>query len=139
MARAACVGLTAGAGKGAMLNRVFFLQPLVLSGDLSHVQVTVNIMPDERFDVNSEDTENATKKSHCAGSHATYINALHNFSHAALRASCAQPVGVAAIYSTFRSVGLEYGPLYRTLTSARVSREVGVAVGQLRRRSHKEG
>ena len=44
-----------------------------------------------------------------------------------------------SIYARFRSVGLEYGPEYRTLTSARVSRDAGVAVGQLRRRSRKEG
>src|SRR6056297_1111511 len=139
MARAACVALTAGA-KGAVLKRVFFLQPLMLGGDLSNVFVTVDITgADERFNVNTANAETGSKTSHCAGSHATFADALPGFSHAALRSSCEQPVDVAAIYSGFRSVGLEYGPQYRTLTSARVSRDVGVAVGQLRpRRARRE-
>jgi len=139
MARAACVALSSEA-KGAMLKRVFFLQPLMLSGDIEDMWVTVVISSaDERFDVSTTDTETVSKTSHCAGSQLTYTDALRNFSLPALRCSCAQPVDVAAIYSGFRSVGLEYGPKYRTLTSASASRDVGVTVGQLRRRSHKEG
>ena len=87
----------------------------------------------------TEDVEAGSRTSHCAGGAATFSGALPGFSHAGLRASCAQPVAVDAMYTAFRSVGLEYGPEYRTLTSARVSRESGIAVGQLRRRSRREG
>ena len=139
MARAAAVSLSGGA-KSAKLSRVFFLQPLMLDGDLSTMTVSVDITAaDERFDVNTEDLEAGTKTSHCAGGASTFSEAMPAFSHAGLRASCAQPVDTAVIYAGFRSVGLEYGPEYRTLTSARVSRDAGVAVGQLRRRQRKEG
>ena len=139
MARAASVSLSGGA-KSAALSRVFFLQPLVLDGDLSTMAVGIDISAaEERFDVTTEDLEAGTRTSHCAGGAATFSEAMPSFSHAGLSASCVQPVDVAAIYTAFRSVGLEYGPEYRTLTTARVSSHTGVAVGQLRRRSRKEG
>ena len=57
MARAAAVSLSGGA-KSAKLSRVFFLQPLMLDGDLSTMTVSVDITSaDERFDVNTEDLE----------------------------------------------------------------------------------
>ena len=139
MARAASVSLSGGA-KSAVLSRVFFLQPLVLDGDLSTLAIGIDInAAEERFDVATEDVEAGSRTSHCAGGAATFSGALPGFSHAGLRASCAQPVAVDAMYTAFRSVGLEYGPEYRTLTSARVSRDSGIAVGQLRRRSRREG
>eukprot|EP00962_Isochrysis_galbana_P061518 scaffold38955_cov343-Isochrysis_galbana.AAC.1 len=91
MARAACIALTLGA-KGSMLKRVFFLQPLMLDGDLSDLFVTVDITgADERFDVNTDHAEMGSKTSHCAGSQATFDDTLPSFSHAALRGSCERP------------------------------------------------
>ena len=51
MARAASVSLSGGA-KSAVLSRVFFLQPLVLDGDLSTLAIGIDInAAEERFDV----------------------------------------------------------------------------------------
>ena len=64
---------------------------------------------------------------------------LPGLSLAAARASCDEAVDAASLYSLLRSVGLEYGPRYRTLELAAVSRAAGAAVGRLCRRSRKEG
>ena len=54
MARAASVSLSGGA-KSAVLSRVFFLQPLVLDGDLSTLAIGIDInAAEERFDVVTE-------------------------------------------------------------------------------------
>ena len=99
MARAASVSLSGGA-KSAVLSRVFFLQPLVLDGDLSTLAIGIDInAAEERFDVATEDVEAGSRTSHCAGGAATFSGALPGFSHAGLRASCAQPVAVDAMYA----------------------------------------
>uniref|UniRef100_A0A0D3JYV3 PKS/mFAS DH domain-containing protein n=2 Tax=Emiliania huxleyi TaxID=2903 RepID=A0A0D3JYV3_EMIH1 len=134
MARAACVSLSGGGG-GASLRRVFFLQPLVLDGGLSEVRVGVI---EDRFEVTYEGGGD-TSTAHCAGDASAASGPLLGLSLAAARASCGEAVDAASLYSLLRSVGLEYGPRYRTPELAAVSRAAGAAVGRLCRRSRKEG
>ena len=136
MARAACVALSGGGG-GASLRRVFFLQPLVLDGGLSEARVRVGVIED-RFEVTYEGGGDAST-AHCAGDASAASGPLPGLSLAAARASCGEAVDAASLYSLLRSVGLEYGPRYRTLELAAVSRAAGAAVGRLCRRSRKEG
>ena len=136
MARAACVALSGGGG-GASLRRVFFLQPLVLDGGLSEARVRVGVS-EERFEVTSEGGGDAST-AHCAGGASAASGPLPGLSLAAARASCGEAVDAASLYSLLRSVGLEYGPRYRTLELAAVSSAAGAAVGRLCRRSRKEG
>ena len=136
MARAACVALSGGGG-GASLRRVLFLQPLVLDGGLSEARVRVGVIED-RFEVTYEGGGDAST-AHCAGGASAASGPLPGLSLAAARASCGEAVDAASLYSLLRSVGLEYGPRYRTLEVAAVSRAAGAAVGRLCRRSRKEG
>ena len=134
MARAACVALSGGGG-GASLRRVYFLQPLVLDGGLSEAQVRVGVIED-RFEVTYEGGGEAST-AHCAGDASAASGPLPGLSLAAARASCGEAVDAASLYSLLRSVGLEYGPRYRTLELAAVSRAAGAAVGRLCRRSQR--
>ena len=124
MARAACVALSGGSG-GASLRRVLFLQPLVLDGGQSEARVRVGVIED-RFEVTYEGGGDAST-AHCAGGASAASGPLPGLSLAAARASCGEAVDAASLYSLLRSVGLEYGPRYRTLELAAVS-SAGAAV-----------
>ena len=112
----------------SLLRRVFFLQPLLLDGDVAQLRVVCELnAAEERFEVRSELTEEGASTAHCGGS------------TGAVRGSCGAAVSAADLYSAFRGMGLEYGPAYRTLAGMWASPASGAAVGQLRRRRRLQG
>ena len=119
------------------LGNVFFLQPMAVDDASVYVDCTIS---DGRFEVRScvgDAVEDATL--HCTG--ATAATTMEHgdwqlIEHASLRVQ-ARPVDVDALYDMFSSVGLQYGPGYRTLTHAWGSRSG--ASSRLRARSTLHG
>ena len=71
MARAASDAATDAATEAAssLLRRVFFLQPLLLDGDVAPLRVVCELnAAEERFEVRSEFTEEGASTAHCGGS-----------------------------------------------------------------------
>ena len=125
-----------------MLRRVFFLQPLLLDGDVAQLRVVCELnAAEERFEVRSELTEEGASTAHCGGSTgaAPPDDERRRPQPAAVRGSCGAAVSAADLYSAFRGMGLEYGPAYRTLAGMWASPASGAAVGQLRRRRRLQG
>ena len=128
---------------GAVLQGVAFLQPLAFEMDGSQIECTLSTT---HFAVRSgQDGRSAGRHvdaaTHCSGSLALGAPGewQHNTDHAALLGSvCHHPADVAALYDGFDSVGLQYGPGYRTLVQALHGRS-GVAVARLHLRGTRQG
>ena len=124
MARAA--GVTA-------LQGAYFLRPLLIEASDLFVEFWVNC---SRFEVRSNEADAAEATTvHCAGATANVIawwrsdhRSLRKFSHVA---------DVESLYDGFHTVGLQYGPRYRTLVKAWGDKSSALAL--LRARSTREG
>jgi hypothetical protein len=100
----------------AALGSVFFLQPLALEANALIVECAVR---DGRFEVRSDGDDAMTDAAlHCSGD----VGALGDWkrvNHLLVRArSCAHGAHIGAMYDSYDSVGLQYGPCYRTLMQA---------------------
>ena len=92
------------------LHDVYFLQPLAVQASTRIECVTV----DGRFEVRSGEADAIDSTMvHCTGATAE-PSAWWRFDHAALRAP-RHAADITAFYNSFHSVGLQYGPGYRTL------------------------
>ena len=144
MARASCRSATeagALASLGASLERVFFLQPLLIGGGEGSLWLDCEVDVDaERFEISSEQ-EASGRTAHCAGaSSASTTGQLPLVAEQpVVRRRCPAAVEAGWLYAMLASVGLEYGPVFRTLSRAWAARATGGAVGYLRRRSFRHG
>ena len=124
----------------AALHSVFFLQPLVLeAASALHLEC---IVAAGRFEVRSGAVGDiggplVDAQGHCAGAFAPDVGSIgwKGVDLASeLGNACAYVADSAALYDSFCSVGLQYGPAYRTLTRTWAGRSGG-AVARLRVRS----
>ena len=131
MARATAVACDA----ALALCGTFFLQPLVIEAHDVRVECT---LVDSRFEVRSGANDApADAIVHCSGTLATCED-WQRVNHALVRSvmyGCA--AGVSALYDRFDTIGLQYGPGYRTLMQAWGGG--GAAVARLRMRLTREG
>ena len=123
----------------AALRGVFFLQPLAVEVAGLHVECSVG--GDGRFEVRSGMVEEgllAEASSHCTGVVGAQAVAS-SFDGALLRVEgCTYALEAASVYKSFRTMGLQYGPDYRTLQEVWVGGG-GAGVSQLRRRASQQG
>jgi len=121
------------AAGAAALRGVYFLQPLAAEAAGLLVECATS---DGRFEVRASDAEAfAGATVHCSG--ATAAAAVwQRVEHARVRTP-SRAADVAALYDGFAAVGLQYGPGYRTLTSAWGG--ASEALARLRARSTHEG
>ena len=111
------VNATTRDGKAAALRGIYFLSPCVIEGDKMHIECNVS---DGRFDVRSgmlEKTDMNDTVVHCSGQvMATKQNTLRLTDFALSRATRSMSaVDMASKYDYLSSVGLMYGPKFRTL------------------------
>ena len=118
MARASAVA----ASKGAALHGVFFLQPLAAEAASLHVACVVG---DGRFEVRSGETEGNVPALedmalHCSGGLDSGVqDGPQHVNQACARSQvCMRAADLGLLYDGFYSVGLQYGPIYRTLEQA---------------------
>jgi acyl transferase domain-containing protein/acyl carrier protein len=134
MARAAC------GGPDAILQRVFFLRPLLLDDVANTTYIACDVTAEERFDIRTEVEDGDESTTHCGGSLEMSLigDDRHQPCIPAVKKLCAAAVAVAFIYSGFRSVGLQYGPHFRMLATAYAT-QAGAGLGRLHRRTRREG
>ena len=105
----------ASASSDSALSGVFFLQPLAMDAGVFYIECSVQ---SGGFKVRSNDVNDAEVAVHCSGSLGSAV-IWHRTNLASMRAiSCTGTTHVAALYNGFDSVGLQYGPGYRTLVEA---------------------
>jgi acyl transferase domain-containing protein len=106
----------AAAMSDAALGSVFFLQPLAIESNALIVECAVH---DGRFEVRSGGDDDMTDAAlHCSGDVGALVD-WKRVNHLLVRArSCAHGAHVDAMYDSYDSVGLQYGPCYRTLKQA---------------------
>ena len=94
------------------LATTFFLQPLPVDSTLMGIACTIG---DGQFEVHSRSTDAMEDTTvHCAGT-TIAAAAWHCIEQTLLRIDCRTAAHVEALYDGFDSVGLQYGPGYRTL------------------------
>jgi acyl transferase domain-containing protein len=116
LARAAASAVAA--SSGSALHGVFFLQPLAVETPGLHVECAVS---GDRFDVRSGQAADASLSVdatvHCSGSAMLNDRSPQQQDYAAMRTRlCPRTAEVGTMYHMFHSIGLEYGPGYRTLS-----------------------
>jgi hypothetical protein len=121
----------------AALHGVFFLQPLAVevAGLLVECCVT-----EGQFEVRSSGDEGVMSEAvvHCSG-RLVPAHRRQPMREAAVRTgSCTHAADTCALYDFYASVGLQYGPSYRTLVQA-WSGAADLAVARLCRRAGQEG
>ena len=128
MARAAAVSESS-------LRGVFFLQPLAVEAANLVVEC---VMSDGRFEVRSGEDEDEDRTVHCSGSVVT-IGGWQLVEHASMRGRSRMLAShVRALYDGYASIGLQYGPGYRTLVEA-WGGGASAAMARLRGRATHEG
>jgi acyl transferase domain-containing protein len=116
LARAAASA--AAASSGSALHGVFFLQPLAVETPGLFVECAVS---GGRFDVRSgqaiDTTLSVDATVHCSGAVVLNDRTPQQQDYVAVRGrTCPHTAEAGALYDMFHSVGLEYGPGYRTLS-----------------------
>ena len=126
MARAGCCAARscASSASSAVLEGVVFVQPLVLNGEAAPAWVECTVSECGSFEVRSAALEvqplpgaaTTSAHTHCTGSRALAQPGAHGaLGCAAERGRNGAIIGAAALYATYRAVGLEYGTAFRTL------------------------
>jgi hypothetical protein len=138
MARAAAS--TAAASSGSALHGVFFLQPLAVETPGLYVECAVS---GGRFDVRSGQAADARLSVdatvHCSGAVMLNDGRTPQQGHAAVRGRlCPHTAEVGTLYHMYHSIGLEYGPGYRTLSHLWAGRD-NAAAARLRVRTQLQG
>ena len=116
LARAAASA--AAASSGSALHGVFFLQPLAVETPGLFVECAVS---GDRFDVRSGQAADTTLSVdatvHCSGAVMLNDRTPQQQDYVAVRGrTCPRTAEAGALYHMFHSMGLEYGPGYRTLS-----------------------
>jgi len=140
MARAAHSAVASASSGAGSLHETFFLHPLALRDGGQHVECAIT---GGRFEVRSGDVEQMSLQGGAV--HSSGALALASSSEPAEMDACiargshgARAAAAVRLYDVFHSLGLQYGPAYRTL--ARVWEAGGtVAVGLLRARVLHQG
>jgi hypothetical protein len=134
MARAAKASASMGpAATAATLADIFFLQPLVISGESVDAVVTIELHTG--FDIRSTDDDSDEDMAHCSGSLTTEpLSTALSFAHA--RERFTNEVDVATLFAAFARAGLQYGPGFRRLS--RVWSASDGAAAELKRRDQRQ-
>ena len=119
---------------------MFFLQPLEVEAVGLHIECSVS---DGRFAVSSGEVRAHSvlieKTTHCSGSVVSRVG-WRRIDHAAMRGHTqTHSADVSAMYDGFDSVGIQYGPSYRTLMQAWGGGGGHAAVARLRARGAQQG
>jgi len=104
------------AAGGAALHCVFFLQPLIIEPSDMLIECAV---AEGRFEVRSGMDNDALCDAavHCSGS--IGVGSWQLVDKTSVRAgTCSSAAHVGALYASFDTTGLQYGPAYRTLVRA---------------------
>jgi len=126
----------------AVLKQTYFLQPLVLDNLKDRVVAcTLSRGYSSRFDITSgdESIDARAHAVHCAGKWISSSTNTAMPAPLALRESSGSLVDTSQLYAKFLSIGLEYGPTFRTLRAAWVPSAAGVAMADLVRYSSLQG
>ena len=137
LARAASAAVCLSQKSSAGLMNVFFLKPLLL--DCTSSQLICNVSA-SGFEICSqnEPSGNLNAVLHCNGSYGT-SSVGNPIDHVTLHGNVAKrAMDISKFYDTFYSVGLQYGPAYRTLKSL-WGVEGSTAAARLRARGVNQG
>ena len=142
MARAtACAVLPPSATSGASLDGVFFLQPLAVETAGWHIECAVSVGRFEVLTAHDGDARGAGGQTavHCSGGIGSCTQGTWRaVDHACVRGRrCRSAADMYALYDGFDSIGLQYGPGYRTL--ARAWGGEGTATARLKARGVVQG
>jgi acyl transferase domain-containing protein len=159
VAHAACVAAAAAAGGGgagvaaaaaqrsALLQNVFFMLPLPLSGGsdlaLSEARLECSLKPAEAtFEVTSVNAASGDASTHCTGDHGAgeELVRMPSLRVESSRTRCARSLDGGLMYDGFFAAGSQYGPAFRTLDDAwNASSGPAFATSRLTRRLAHQG
>ena len=138
MARAAACASCHSALGAAVLHRVYFMQPLLVSDSL--LVACVVDADARRFEISSSLVDRQEEQTvHCAGDAEVVDATSRAVEPVAAVAACPRPFDSRVLYAVFCSVGLQYGPAFQALDVMWATRSGAQAAASLRRRSDMQG